>query len=303
MHLVIRINKVHLLGFLIGLISVNLAILYLIIATSLFSIINVGVKYLGHLPASEIVVFRAFTSLVICAFFIWRKQGAFLGKNKKILFLRGFFGTVALLSFFICLQKIPLAVAMTMINLAPIFTVIISHFYLKEKASFSQWLFLILSFVGVFLVRGEVTPVPLHWMALGLVAGLFAALAYTCVRQLRLTEDPLVVILYFPLVTLPLIGPLLAYEWQTPQGVEWLILLAIGVLTQGAQYFMTLAYQMETAAKVMIFNYAGLFWGVILGWTLFDEELSYLQMLGVVLVFACLCANYFISNQRSAVRV
>ena len=272
------------------------AVWYLIIATSLFSVINVGVKYLGNLPASEIVVFRAFTSFVICAFFIWKKRGRFLGKNKPVLFARGLSGTIALLALFTCLQNMPLAVAATLINLSPILTVVIAHFYLKEKANLQQWIFLLLSFVGVYLVRGDVEPVAWHWMLLGLSAAFFAAIAYTCVRKLRLTEDPLVVILYFPLVTVPLVGPVMIYEWETPVGIEWGILLGIGVLTQAAQYFMTLAYQMETAAKVMIFNYTGLFWGVILGWSLFNEKLSLGQVSGVVLVFICLCGNYFVSN-------
>lgn len=275
--------------------AVNKAILYLIIATSLFSVINVGVKLLAHIPASEIVVFRGGISFLICFYFLKRKKVSLIGKNKKVLFLRGFFGTVALVSLFICLQKIPLAVSMTLINLSPILTVIIAHFYLKERARPSQWILLVVSFLGVYLVRGGVEPVPLHWMALGVLAALFAAMAYTCVRKLRLSEDPLVVIMYFPLVTVPLIGPVMIYEWETPQGWEWFILIGIGIVTQAAQYFMTLAYQMEKASKVMIFNYAGLFWGVLLGWVVFNESLNTQQMLGILVVFLCLCGNYFVS--------
>ena len=113
----------------------NRAVIYLIIATSLYSVINVAVKYLGNIPPSQIVVFRAVISAIICSVFIWKKRGSFLGKNKKILFFRGFFGTIALISLFICIQNIPLAVAMTLINLSPILTVIISHFYLKNRVS------------------------------------------------------------------------------------------------------------------------------------------------------------------------
>lgn len=274
---------------------VNQAVLYLFFATLLYSFINVGVKILSHLPTSEVVLYRASVSLVICAYFIWRKGGSFLGQNRKVLLLRGFFGTLALFSLFLCVQKIPLAVAVTLINLSPIFTVILAHLILKEKASPLQWLLLLFSFVGVYLVRGQTDPVPLVWMLLGVASAFFAGLAYTCVRVLRLSEDPLVVILYFPLVTIPLMGPLAAHQWILPQGWEWGILIAIGILTQIAQYLMTVAYQIETAARVMVFNYFGLFWGVILGWSLFDERLSVVQLLGVLLVFACLSANYFVS--------
>ncbi len=278
--------------------AMNRAILYLLIATSVYSVINIGVKFLGHLPASEIVVARQMITLAITAFFIWRKKGTFIGQNKKLLIARGVFGTVALISLFVCLQKIPFAVAMTLINLTPILTVIIAHFYLREKASATQWVFLLIAFVGVVLIRGGVEPVPWIWMGLGLVAAFFAAITYTCVRELRLTEDPLLVIFYFPLVTIPLVGPVAAYEFVLPQGFDWWVLLGIGGLTQVAQYLMTVAYQMEKAAKIMVFNYISLLWGVLFGWTLFNEVLSVRQILGVVVVFACLCGNFLVTNRK-----
>ncbi len=276
--------------------SMNQAILYLIIATSVFSIINVMVKMLEGIASSEIVFFRALISLFICLFFILRKGKSVWGTNKKILFLRGFFGTLSLFSFFMCLQNMPLALAMTLINFAPLFTVLIAHFILKEKAHGSQWFFLLGSLFGVYLIRGETDPVPILWILLGLFAALSAAAAYTCVRHLRTTEDPLVVIFYFPLVTLPTIGPIMLWQWQTPGINEWLLLIAIGVLTQVAQYYMTLAYQLETAAKVMVFNYAGLLWGALLGWAIFNEELSPIQILGLIVVFTCLWGQYLLKT-------
>lgn len=274
------------------------AVLFLLIATSLFSIINVGVKFLDHIPASEIVVFRALVSFLICFYFIRKKNIPLLGKNLKLLFMRGLFGTFALASLFFCLQKIPLAVASTLINLTPILTVVIAHFYLKEKASPMQWFFLLFSFVGVYFVRGGIEPIPIHWMLLGVFSALCASIAYTCVRQLRLSEDPLVVIMYFPLITVPLMGPVMAYQWVTPVKTDWLVLIGIGVLTQIAQYFMTLAYQMEQASKVMIFNYTGLFWGILFGYIVFQEDLTQRQLWGILVVFLCLCGNYVVSQKR-----
>ena len=147
-------------------------------------------------------------------------------------------------------------------------------------------------------MRGGVEPVPVQWILLGLFAAFMASCAYTCVRHLRLSEDPLVVILYFPLVTVPLIGPVATYEWMPPNGWhDWLWIAAIGVLTQMAQYFMTLAYQMEKAAKIMIFNYTGLFWGVFFGYVFFQETLTLQQVLGILIVFSCLCGNYIVSQR------
>ena len=107
-------------------------------------------------------------------------------------------------------------------------------------------------------------------------------------------------IFYFPLVTLPLIGPIAAYEWVTPEGWQWWVLLSVGVTTQIAQYCMTVAYQMEKAANIMVYNYSGLFWGVIFGYVLFNEALTLTQMTGIVLVFICLCGSFFTTQKRKS---
>lgn len=273
------------------------AVIYLALATFFYAVINSGVKLLAYIPASEVVVFRAAVTLIICLIFIHRKGLSPWGHNKKVLLWRGVFGTLALFSFFSCVQQVPLAVAMTLINLSPIFTVILAHVFLGEKATLPQWGLLILCFLGVFMVRGEVEPVPLFWMGVGLTSALFAAMAYTCVRVLRSSEDPLVVIFYFSVITVPAIGPVAAWQWHWPSLYELVILLGIGVLTQMAQYYMTVAYQLQAASRVMVFNYFGLFWGVLLGWLLFQETLTAVQITGVLLVFFCLCGNYYVSRR------
>ncbi len=276
----------------------NRAVLYLILATFLYSVINLCVKYLGHLPATEIVVFRQFLTLFLAALFIWKSGHSFAGNNRRLLLARGFFGSIALVSLFVCLQKIPFAVATTLINLTPIITVLIAHFYVKEKASPIQWLFLLIAFAGVVLIRGGVQPVPWVWMGLGLVAAVFAAITYTIVRELRTTDDPMVVIFYFPLVTIPLVGPVAAYQWVTPQGWDWVVILAIGGLTLVAQYFMTVAYHLEQASKIMVFNYISLLWGVLFGWYFFQEKLTTQQTIGVLVVFVCLCGNFLVTSKK-----
>lgn len=277
----------------------NIAIWFLLLAVLLFSLMNVGVKLLAHIPASELVLFRALITMVLSLFFIWKKRVSVFGNNKRLLLVRGLSGTLALFCFFTCLQKIPLAVAVTLFNLTPIFTVIIAHFYLKERAKVSQWFFLLLSFFGVVMVRGGVELVPWIWMFMGAVAAFFSAVAYTCVRELRRTEDPLVVIFYFSIVTSVLVGPVSFFQWRMPNGSEFFIILGIGVLTQIAQYFMTLAYQKERAAKIMIFNYTGLLWGLVFGWVLFSETLAQKQIVGISLVFTGLCGNYWVSLSPS----
>ena len=107
-----------------------------------------------------------------------------LGNNKKVLLMRGIFGTTALLMFFYTLQNIPLASAVTLQYLSPIFTALFAAIFLKEKMQIRQWLYFGISFAGVALIKGfdeRISDLYAHGHLLRHVLGM----AYTCIRQLK----------------------------------------------------------------------------------------------------------------------
>ena len=121
---------------------------HMLVAGIFFSLMNIGVKYLDNIPAIEIVFFRSLVTLVISAVMIKQLEISFLGNNKPILFLRGLFGVIALSLYFLCLQKMPFASAVTIMQLSPIFTIILAIFILKERVALPQWIFFAISFAG-----------------------------------------------------------------------------------------------------------------------------------------------------------
>ena len=83
------------------------------LSTFAFSMANVFVKQVSHLPAMEIVFFRCLAGCVFCYFGLRRANASFVGSNRTLLLLRGLFGTAALYFFFVTVRHIPLATAMT----------------------------------------------------------------------------------------------------------------------------------------------------------------------------------------------
>ena len=245
---------------------------------------NVGVKYLTNIPSHEIVFFRALVSLVVCYFMI-RKAGLNPWGNKKsLLIMRGLTGTTALIIYFNTIQTMPLATAATLIQLSPIFTIILAGPMLKESPRPIQWLFFIISFGGVIMVKGfdaRVTPTE---VALGVTAAFFAGLAYNYIRKVKNYDHPLVVVFYFPLVTVPLVGAYTLTHWVPPTPIEWLILLAIGGVVTVAQIYMTRAYQLERAANISNYTYLGVVLAIMIGWVFFDETISLLAFGGISLI-------------------
>lgn len=253
-----------------------------------FAAMNVAVKLLPGIPSSEVVFFRAMVSLVLSAYFVRRKRISFWGTNRKILLLRGLFGTTALMLFFYTLQVLPLAYAMVIHYLSPIFTTLIAHFFLKERIRGIQLLSLVISFGGILIIKGFDTRLDWLDVAAGVGAAILSGGAYNCIRKLKFSEDSQVIIFYFPLVAFPItLGyTLLGPGWVWPDLSELGLLLLIGVLTQIAQYFLTRAYQSELANKVAAISNLGVIYALILGTVFFNEYITGAGLVGIgVVVF------------------
>jgi drug/metabolite transporter (DMT)-like permease len=264
---------------------------YMLIATVCFAGMNVFVKLVSHIPPVEIVFFRSLVSFFM-SYIMLKSQNVSVWVNRtNILIGRGLVGAVSLSIYFYTLQQIPLASAITIQYLSPIFTAILGIFLLKEKVKPLQWIFFAISFGGVVMIQGFDARVSLGLASLGLVAAFFAGLVYMFVRKLSHTEHPLVIVFYFPLVTLPLSGAYCLFDWVHPEGWDWLILLLIGVLTQIAQFYMTKAYQEEVLAKVAPVKYLGIFFAILFGLVIFGENYALLAYGGMVLVLVGVVLN------------
>lgn len=273
----------------------------MLLATVFFALMNVFVKRLEHIPAMEIVFFRCIVSLIACWFGLRNKNVDWLGTNRLLLTLRGTFGTLALFTFFLTIQNVPLASAVTLQYLSPIFTTVIAVFVLSEKIRPLHWLFYAISFVGVFFVKGFDTDFPVIYLFTGIVSAIFSGVAYNLVRSLKGREHPLVIVLHFQLVGVVVGFVFTIFQWQTPIGVDWIYLLATGILTQLGQVHLTKALQAEQIAKISILNYTGIIYALFFGWALFGEVYNRQTIIGIVLVVAGVVMSILYSRRRTNV--
>ena len=283
----------------------------MLLSTLLFAGMNACVKHLHHLPALEIILFRSLFSIVASYVALRRLGVAPFGNNYRLLISRGSTGAVALVCYFLALQNLPLATAVTAQYLAPIFTAVMGIWLVREPVRSWQWLFFALSFGGVVLVQqgGPATPTAsaagpaylgMVYLGIGVLGALLSGLSYNAIRKLRGREHPLVIVFYFPLISLPLAALGCLLHWQTPQGTDWLWLLVCGALTQGAQVAMTRAYQMERLSRVAPLNYLGMFYALGLGYVIFGESFGPLAYAGMALVLLGVGLNAWYSSHVDA---
>ncbi len=270
----------------------------MLIAGFSFAIMNVFVKLVSHLPTMEVVFFRAVFSFLATYLILKKMKIPVLGHRKNLLFYRGVAGCLGLIGSYYTLQNIPLASAVTLNYLSPLFTALMGIFLVQQKLKPVQFLFFALALAGVVLIRGFDPRVTFLDVCVGLGAAFFAGLAYNIIAMLKTAEHPLVIMFYFPMVTLPITAIYCLFHWEMPQGTDWLYLLFIGIMTQIAQYYMTRSYQTANLAKVSILNYLGVVYALLAGYFLFDETYNVLSLLGILVIIGAVLLNVFFARGK-----
>lgn len=264
---------------------------YMLWATFVFALMNVAVKMVDHIPAMEVIFFRSIVSLIMSGVALKAQKVYLFGNNKKVLLLRGAAGSLGLILFFTTIQNTPLASAVTLMFLSPIFTAILGIWIVKEQVRWLQWVFFAISFGGIMIIQGFDVRVSPIMALIGIGAALSSGVAYNMIRKLKTSEHPLVIVFYFPLVSLPITLVYLFFDWVPPVGTDWLILIVVGVLTQIAQYFLTKAYQAEELSKVANIQFIGILYALGFGWVLFDESFNLETYLGMTMVLIGVILN------------
>ncbi len=266
-----------------------------------FSLMHLCVKAIPGIPVHQIISVRSVFSILICLYTLKQNKIPMWGNNKPLLILRGLIGAFSLFCFFYSIQHLPLATAVTISNLIPLFALTLAAFFLKEKISGFQWFFFMLSFAGVALIKGFDDRIQLNDLLIALCAAFFTACAHFSVRRLRDFDHPSVIIFYFPLVTIPLVLPYTVFHWVMPNLFEASMLFLIGLFTHIGQVYLTHAYAKEEVSGVTNIYYIGIILSLFYGYLFFDETYTWLSIAGMCLIVSGIMLNmyYKSSSQKT----
>jgi len=256
-----------------------------------FSLMSVCVKAIGgRIPVSELVFARAAISLLMTRILLFKNNINPWGYQKKLLLLRGILGTIALFCIFKALTTLPIATATVIQYIYPTFTAICAYFILNEYIYKRITYSIIIGWIGIVLVSQP------EWVSnnniieciipiiIAIIGALMTSLAYICVRKLSAKEHPLVIIYYFPLVSIPLSIPLLINNFVIPSGIEWIWILGIGFFTQIGQVCITEGLRLLPAGQATSLNYSQVIFSSIWGIFIFKEAISITVYMGGICV-------------------
>jgi|694.fasta_scaffold125527_3 drug/metabolite transporter (DMT)-like permease len=271
---------------------------FIMLSAFFVALTGLCVKLLIHIPAVEILFFNSLGALVASFATLRYRRIAIWGQHRRLLLTRGIVGTLGVTLYFFTLQHISLPSAITLHYTAPIFATLIGIFMVEEPVNPQQWLFFALSFAGVILINGFSLTDSSWYVFSGLAGAFFRGLSSNIVRRIEHKEHPLVVTFYSYLVTVPMAGTYVLYNFVKPQVQDWSVLVTISVLGYIAHYYAVKAYQLGPVASVAATAYIAIIYALLFSYLFLDEVFPQFKLLGMGLVLLGIVLNIFFTRKK-----
>jgi drug/metabolite transporter (DMT)-like permease len=252
--------------------SLKKAILCMIAASLFFSAVGILVKIsTDTLPFTASVFFRNAVGFVMLYLLFLAQGKRMRGTHLRLLGLRGVLGFVSMTFFFLGLAYLPLSNAVTLSFSSPIFVVLFSLFFLREKVHILIPLFVVIALIGATLIASPSFESVNIYSLLCIASALFAALGLICVRTLRKTDSPETITLYFMGVSTLLSIPLFLIIPAFPSLSDLPALIGIGVAATIGQVLLSYALKWERASILTAFTYLTPVFSIVFGLIIFGE--------------------------------
>jgi drug/metabolite transporter (DMT)-like permease len=273
--------------------------LWMLFASFMFSAMGAGVKLASTMySTSEIVMYRGLVGTVMLLLLVRVQRGSLRTAFAGAHLWRAAVGVVSLWLWFYAITKLPLATAVTLNYLAPIwmalFLLCMGWWHSKNHVEWPLIVAIGMSFVGVTLVLQPAVASD-QWLGgvVGIMSSVLSALAYLQVRKLgQMGEPEYRVVFYFSLMTV-CAGAFGAALEGRPAGVPVLtphtaygaaLLLGVGLSATIAQMAMTRAYRVGKVLVVANLQYTGIIFSSLWGMYLWNDHFDWQVWLGMAVI-------------------
>ena len=277
-------------------------ILCILCAAFGFALMNMFVRLSGDIPTFQKAFFRNFIALLVALVLLARSHVHVKLEKKDIglLVLRSLVGTIGILCNFYAVDHLVLADASMLSKMSPFFAIIFSYLLLKEKVTPVQIIAVLGAFAGSLLIIkpsfdfAKVLPA-----SIGLLGGIMAGSAYTCVRMLGKRSVPgTFIVVFFSAFSCLATLPNLIFNYEPMSLYQWAMLILAGVTASIGQFGITAAYRFAPARELSVYDYSQVVFSAILGFFVFHQIPDQGSVLGYVVIIAIAVAMAVYNNRR-----
>lgn len=276
------------------------AALIVALSAASFGFLGVPVRFLhenGFAPLDITAVRLFVTTIALVLIALVVDRDLFKVRKKDLLFfiLFGFFKLMSDVTLFRAQVTIELSLSTLLQMTAPYYVLVISLFLFKERITLMKILAMFVAFIGCIFVTGVITggmhSLDFVGVASALISGLFFGL-YTIGCKLSSDKGykPVTTMMYMflfaSLMTIPFANDVKVVESFVDVHLI-LGVLSLGVLMTLIPFFVsTWGVQKLEASKVSLISVMEVITACIVGYFLFDEEMTLLNIIGMSLVVA-----------------
>jgi drug/metabolite transporter (DMT)-like permease len=276
----------------------NLGIFFGALAFFIFATSDVLQKYatINH-TIFQIIFFRYLFLLIISFVESKRKNNKFFYKTKnlKLQLTRSLTSVIETVFFVSSFKYLSLASVHTVASLAPVFVIILSMLFLKEKIDKRLWSIIFFGFLGVLIILRPGFEIFDIKSLLPLGAGFFFGLYQVITKKASEYDSDETSLFFTSIFGLIIITVLLFIYWQPFTLISFFILPLIGLMMTLAHYSLIIALARAPASKIQPFHFTLIFWAILFGYVFYNDVPDIPTLVGGFII--ALTGIFVIKNQ------
>lgn len=269
-------------------------IIFIMLSELFFTIATIFSKLLTNssaVSALEVTFSRFFLGLIVAAVIVYKNSLSLVPNKLSLLVWRGVLNTVAVILFFLASQYTTITNTHMLNMTYPFFIFLFAPlFFREEKVSPFMYLILIAALAGIWLVINPNLNAVNKGDIFGLLSGIVAAFAIITLNMARKNDSTMVILFYLMSIGTVLNGLAMLPVFVWPKGSEWLLLLASGAVGVLGQICITYGYKFITARAGSLISSSRIFYAVLLGMMIFNEDLTLRIAMGGLLILLSIVA-------------
>ena len=284
-------------------------IVYLLLSSFSFACMALFINLAGDMPVFQKAFFRNLVAIVMSYIMLARSPEKFKIKKGSMpnLLMRAGFGTIGVIANFYAISNTNMSDAMMLNKLSPFFAMLTSIIVLKEAADGFQWAAILTAIAGaVFVVKPTflfgslgVSGDDMFPLAVALIGGICAGIAYTFLRRATLKgERGIVVVAFFSTFSCIALIPFIAFTYQPITWLQFFYCCMTGVAACFGQIFITSAYAVCPAKEISIYDYSTVIFTALLGLIFLGEIPDWLSIAGYAIIIGASVLNYLYNNNH-----
>jgi drug/metabolite transporter (DMT)-like permease len=250
-----------------------------------FSIAMSLVKCLEDTPTS-VVVFARFGMACVISLPLLLRQGNIISPRHalKLYALNAFLVCLALGATYYAYSKLHMGIAASVGYTAPMITITLALFILRERVHWTKWMAVIIGYGGVLVLMH-----PEHFeanIAIGIAffANVCTGLGKIVAKKLTFETDALHIVFYTNLFCLALSSVFLSVSWHTPPVADLPFLAGLALCGALSQFCSYKALEVGMVTTVAPFEYLKILFMIPIGFLFFHEVPTSLAVVGISLI-------------------